>query len=80
MNDRLSAARNSVGKTVRLDSEPYTVVGVLDDWRSCPRFYDLQVQPFGRSDELFMPFTRAIEKQMTVSGSIKCDGEGGDGL
>ncbi|HEY6619817.1 MAG TPA: ABC transporter permease [Steroidobacteraceae bacterium] len=77
MNDRLFGGQNSVGKTVRLDSEPYEVVGVLDDWQVLPRFYDLQVQPFGRNDEIFMPFTRAIEKQMKVLGSIKCNGDGG---
>jgi putative ABC transport system permease protein len=79
MNDRLFGGQNSVGKIVRLDSEPYTVVGVLDDWHLLPRFYDLQVQPFGRSDEIFMPFTRAIEKQMQVLGSIQCDGDSGKG-
>ena len=77
MNDRLFGGRNSVGRVVRLDSEPYTVIGVMDDWQLLPRFYDLQIQPFGRSDEIFMPFTRAIEKQMKVLGSVKCNGEGG---
>jgi putative ABC transport system permease protein len=76
MNDRLFGGRNSVGKIVRLDSEPYTVTGVLDDWQLLPRFYDLQVQPFGKSDEIFMPYTRAIEKQMNVLGSIQCNGDG----
>jgi putative ABC transport system permease protein len=76
MNDRLFGGQNSVGKIVRLDSEPYTVAGVLDDWQVLPRFYDLQVQPFGRSDEIFMPFTRAIDKQMKVLGSIQCNGDG----
>lgn len=77
MNDRLFGGQNSVGKIVRLDSEPYTVTGVLDDWQLLPRFYDLQVQPFGRRDEIFMPYTRAIEKQMKVLGSIQCNGDGG---
>ncbi len=77
MNDRLFGGQNSVGKIVRLDSEPYTVTGVLDDWQVLPRFYDLQVQPFGRRDEIFMPFTRAIDKQMKVLGSIQCNGDGG---
>jgi putative ABC transport system permease protein len=76
MNDRLFGGQNSVGKIVRLDSEPYTVTGVLDDWQMLPRFYDLQVQPFGKSDEIFMPFTRAIEKQMKVQGSVQCNGDG----
>jgi putative ABC transport system permease protein len=80
MNERLFGGQNSVGKIVRLDSEPYTVTGVLDDWQVLPRFYDLQVQPFGKKDEIFMPFTRAIEKQMKVLGSIQCDGDSGSGF
>jgi putative ABC transport system permease protein len=77
MNDRLFGGQNSVGKIVRLDSEPYTVTGVLDDWQVLPRFYDLQVQPFGRSDEIFIPFTRAIDRKMNVLGSVQCNGDGG---
>jgi putative ABC transport system permease protein len=80
MNERLFGGQNSVGKIVRMDSEPYTVVGVLEDWQIVPKFYDLQVQPFGRYDELFMPFTRGIEKQMKVLGSIQCNGDSGVGF
>jgi putative ABC transport system permease protein len=80
INDRLFGGQNSIGKTVRLDGEPYTIVGVLDEWQPVPRFYDLQTQPFGRNDELFMPFTRAIEKQMKVQGSIQCNGDSGVGF
>jgi putative ABC transport system permease protein len=80
MNERLFGGANSVGKTIRLDSEPYTVTGVLDDWQILPRFYDLQIQPFGKADEIFMPFTRAIEKQMKVLGSTQCNGDLGPGF
>ena len=80
MNERLFGGANSVGRTIRLDSEPYTVTGVLDDWQILPRFYDLQIQPFGKADEIFLPFTRAIEKQMKVLGSIQCNGDRGPGF
>jgi putative ABC transport system permease protein len=80
MNDRLFGGQNSVGKIVRLDSEPYTIVGVLDEWQVLPKFYDLQTQPYGRNDELFMPFTRGIDKQMKVMGSVQCNGDSGDGF
>src|SRR5258708_15618245 len=68
MNERLFGGANSVGKTIRLDSEPYTRTGDLDDWQVLPRFYDLQIQPFGKADEIFLPFTRAIEKQVKALG------------
>jgi len=71
-NDRLFGGANSVGKTIRLDTEPYTISGVLDDWRLLPRFYDLAIRPFGDGDAIFMPFTRAIEKRMGNVGSTSC--------
>jgi putative ABC transport system permease protein len=75
MNDRIFGGGNSVGKTIRLDSESYTVKGVLDDWRLLPHFYDLHITPFGDSDALFLPFTRAIDKHMTAMGNNSCNGD-----
>jgi putative ABC transport system permease protein len=72
MNDKLFGGANSVGKSIRLDNEPYTVSGVLDEWRLLPRFYDLAIRPFGDGDAIFMPFTRAIEKHMGNVGSTDC--------
>jgi putative ABC transport system permease protein len=74
MNDQLFGGTNSVGKTVRLDNEPYTVSGVLDEWRMLPRFYDLAIRPFGDGDALFVPFTRAIDKHMGNVGTTNCHG------
>ncbi len=55
MNDQLFGGTNSVGKTVRLGNESYTVSGVLDDWRLLPRFYDLDVRPFGDGEAVIRP-------------------------
>src|SRR5580698_5302777 len=75
MNDKLFGGANSVGKSIRLDNEPYTVSGVLDDWRLLPRFYDLAIRPFGDGDAIFMPFTRAIDKHTLNTGSTQCNGD-----
>jgi putative ABC transport system permease protein len=75
MNDKLFGGANSVGKTVRLGNEPYTVSGVLDDWRLLPRFYDLAIRPFADGDSIFMPFTHAIEKQTGSIGSTQCSAD-----
>jgi putative ABC transport system permease protein len=74
-NDKLFGGANSVGKAIRLDNEPYTVSGVLDDWRLLPRFYDLNIRPFGDADAIFLPFTRAIDKHMGNVGSTQCNGD-----
>ena len=75
INEKLFGGTNSMGKTIRLDNEPYTVVGVLDDWRLLPRFYDLAIRPFGDGDAIFLPFTRAIDKHMVNTGSTQCNGD-----
>src|SRR6202790_2794554 len=75
MNDKLFGGTNSVGKTIRLDNQPYTVSGVLDEWRLLPRFYDLAIRPFGDGDAIFTPFTRAIDKHMGNVGSTQCNGD-----
>jgi putative ABC transport system permease protein len=72
MNDRLFGGVNSVGKFVVLDNDSYRVVGVLDAWRPIPRYYDLSLTRFGASDDVFLPFTRAIDKQMQWSGIFSC--------
>jgi putative ABC transport system permease protein len=72
LNDRLFGGVNSVGKTIRLNNETYTVSGVLNDWRLIPHFYDLNIVPFGDSDAVFLPFTHAIDKQIVATGSNQC--------
>jgi putative ABC transport system permease protein len=72
MNDKLFGGADSVGKTLRLDDELYTVRGVLRDWHPTPQFYDLHIAPFGGSDEVFLPFNRAIDKHMGGIGNTSC--------
>ncbi|MGB6309499.1 MAG: ABC transporter permease [Steroidobacteraceae bacterium] len=72
LNARLFGGGNSVGKYVVLENESYRVVGVLDAWRPVPRYYDLSLTRFGASDDVFLPFTRAIDKHMQQTGSFGC--------
>jgi putative ABC transport system permease protein len=72
MNDRLFGGINSIGRAIHVDDEVYTVVGVLDDWRPIPHFYDLHLVPFGKSDEIFLPFNHAIDKHMRAVGNTSC--------
>jgi putative ABC transport system permease protein len=75
MNEKLFAGANSVGKTIRLDNDSYTVSGVLDEWKLLPRFYDPNIRPFGDGDSIFMPFTRAIDKHMRTAGRTQWNGD-----
>jgi putative ABC transport system permease protein len=59
-NDKLFSGANSVGKTLLLNGSSYRIVGVLDRWPLVPRFYNLHIGAYANVDELFIPFSRAI--------------------
>ena len=80
MNEKLFHGANSVGRTVQLSNETYTVVGVLRHWAPIPHFYDLHVLPFAESDQLFIPFMHAIHKHLGNNGSLSCNKEAGAGF
>jgi putative ABC transport system permease protein len=76
LNDRLFGGANSVGRTLTIGDKSYKVIGVVDRWQPSPRFYDLGQDSFTGADELFLPFTRAIDAQMQTSGNFNCDRAG----
>jgi putative ABC transport system permease protein len=78
LNDKVFGGANSVGKTVNLDSRDYRVVGVLDTWQPTPKFYDLNNDLYGKSEEVYLPFTRAIDSQMGSWGNNNCSGDIGE--
>ena len=71
MNERLFGGVNSVGKSLRLGGSSYTVVGVIDEWQPIPAYYDLDALEFGEGEEVFLPFTRAIDLHMSPN-STRC--------
>jgi putative ABC transport system permease protein len=78
LNDKVFGGANSIGKTVNLDSHEYRVVGVLDRWEPIPRFYDLNNDKYGKPEQAFIPFTRAIEQQLPSWGNNNCSGDIGE--
>jgi len=73
LNERVFGGADSVGKTLNLGGETYTIAGVLDHWEPIPQFYDISRTPFAGKDEVFMPFTHAIDKQLGALGSTHCE-------
>jgi len=57
-NQKTFGGENSVGKTVELDGNVFTVVGVLDDWAPMPLFYNFMTFGFGTypPEDVFIPF------------------------
>jgi putative ABC transport system permease protein len=75
LNDKLFGGGNSVGKSLQLDQNEFRIVGVLDQWRPVPRFYDLTGDRFGELEQVFLPFSTSRDLRLTASGNMSCWGE-----
>jgi putative ABC transport system permease protein len=79
LNGKLFGGENSVGRTVRLDQAEFRVIGVLDDWRPTPKFYDVFAQGgYGETEGVFLPFSTSRDLKMSRSGSMDCWGNSAD--
>jgi len=80
INERVFGGENSVGSRVRLSGMDYQVVGVLDEFQPVPKFYDVTNDPFGETEEIFIPFNVAVEYELPRNGNTNCwktpDGDG----
>ncbi|UXM99812.1 ABC transporter permease [Xanthomonas hortorum pv. pelargonii] len=63
-----------MGRTVRVDHKDLRIVGVLRDWRLTPKFYDLNNGGYAKLEQIFIPFSTAIEQKFATSGSRSCWG------
>ncbi|QOW19231.1 ABC transporter permease [Lysobacter ciconiae] len=75
LNDKLFDGGNSVGQSIRLEQATFQVVGVIDDWRLTPRFYDLNTSRFGDLEQVFLPFWTARDMKLGHSGTMNCWGD-----
>jgi putative ABC transport system permease protein len=78
LNDKLFGDADSTGKTVRLDHNDFRVVGVLDDWRPTPKFYDLNSDRYGEAEQAFVPFSTSRDLKLDRNGSMNCWDSGTD--
>jgi putative ABC transport system permease protein len=71
-NDRFFGGANSIDRTLNLDGQSYRIIGVLDAWNPMPRFYDTTNGPFRKTEDVFIPLTTAIDRQMGRTGQVDC--------
>ena len=78
-NERVFGGEDSVGRSVRLNSMDFRVVGVLDEFQPVPKFYDVTNGAFNDPEEIYIPFNVAVEEELGRSGNTSCwKSPGGD--
>ncbi|AQQ68577.1 ABC transporter ATP-binding protein [Microbulbifer agarilyticus] len=55
-NTKIFGEKNSVGEIIQLNGEPFTVIGVLEEWNPSPKVHDLNNGAFNDSEEIYIPF------------------------
>lgn len=76
--DKLFGAEHAVGQSVRLGSQSYRVIGVIDRWRPTPHFYDLSSGgAFDPAESIYLPLTTGAADRQSIASSISCFGKGG---
>ncbi len=75
LNDKLFGGADSVGKSLRIGGNEFRIVGVLDRWAPQPHFYDLNVGKYGDDEQLYAPFSTAIDLKLGRNGSTNCFGQ-----
>lgn len=80
LNERLFGGENSVGKTLKLERQNFRILGVLDNWRPLPRFFDVTTDPFGEVEQLVLPIGLKESMELPYKGNVGCwkdpEGEG----
>ncbi|MDJ0655005.1 MAG: ABC transporter permease [Xanthomonadales bacterium] len=72
MNERVFGGEDSTGRRVILNGMNFRVLGVTDDWHPVPKFYDVTNGAFNDPEDLYIPFSVAIENQLPRNGNTNC--------
>lgn len=78
--ERMFGTEPAVGRRIQLSGESYTVVGVLREWRPRPKFYDLTTGAMNDPEQVYMPLSIAMEKQLSSNGNTNCYESPGEGF
>ena len=80
LNDKLFGGANSVGRSFRVGETDFQIVGVLDNWRPNPHFYDLNTGTYAYFEQVFLPLQTMMDLNLAHNGSDDCWGNGTGGV
>ncbi len=77
-SEKLFGNENPVGRHVKVFTQDFQVVGVLDKWNPLPRYTHLingNGGFIGGEDDIYIPFSTAISLQLQPNGNTSCSSD-----
>jgi putative ABC transport system permease protein len=68
-NEKLFRGENSVGKTIRIEERNFRIVGVLAPYRPAMRWWELNRNPTGPPEPVYIPFNFTEPLELTPNGN-----------
>jgi putative ABC transport system permease protein len=75
LNEKLFNGANSIGRDLRAEGHTFRIVGVMDDWRPTPKFYDMTNDRFSEVEQIFVPFWTSRALKLGTQGNMNCWGD-----
>ena len=72
LSNKLFGIDDATGREIHLEKTAFQVVGVMNDWRPSPRYYDLYNGSYGESEQVFVPFAAAMDAKLSRRGNMNC--------
>ena len=76
--EKVYGTTNAVGKTIRFENHDFRIVGVMQDYRPTPKFYDLNSDRYGEVEQVYLPFSTSRDLDLGRNGSMNCWDAGDD--
>jgi putative ABC transport system permease protein len=71
-NQRLFGGADSAGRHLKIGTDDFTVVGVLGEWAPQPKAYDVTAGPYTEPEDIFMPLSYGIDKELQSTQNNSC--------
>lgn len=75
LNNKLFNGSDSTGRSLLIGDRRFRIIGVLDQWRPMPKFYDMTSDRFSDVEQVFVPFWTALSLKLGIQGSMDCWGD-----
>lgn len=75
LNNRLFNGADSTGRNLLIGDRRFRIIGVLDEWRPMPKFYDMTNDRFSDVEQVFVPFWTAMSLKLGIQGAMNCWGD-----